>query len=176
MAELLEEEKMQLQNLYYKSLSLKEKTESKDTEQGGGCGGGSGGKSKSANQSKKKGRESSSLSSPGKKSCSSPSLRFSNLFRKKTTGFTFGKWKSKNIGNVSNVVGDCPLNGRRNSGGEKEVERKEMKSDDEDEDGGKEGGYELCKKRILMGGKCKPLNLSGKLRYDENGILLPEEI
>lgn len=37
-------------------------------------------------------------------------------------------------------------------------------------------GQELCKKRILMGGKCKPLNLSGTLQYDNNGILLPEAI
>lgn len=37
-------------------------------------------------------------------------------------------------------------------------------------------GLELCKKRILMGSKCKPLNASGVLRYDENGILVPEEL
>ncbi|KAJ6683091.1 F2P16.13 PROTEIN-RELATED [Salix koriyanagi] len=37
-----------------------------------------------------------------------------------------------------------------------------------------EGGEELCKKRILMGEKCKPLNFSGSLHYDEDGILLPE--
>ncbi|CAA3007035.1 Hypothetical predicted protein [Olea europaea subsp. europaea] len=35
---------------------------------------------------------------------------------------------------------------------------------------------ELCKKRILMGEKCRPLNLSGALHYDKDGILLPEEI
>ncbi|OWM72447.1 hypothetical protein CDL15_Pgr018332 [Punica granatum] len=34
--------------------------------------------------------------------------------------------------------------------------------------------FELCRKRILMGRKCKPLNSSGSLQYDENGILLPE--
>ncbi|KAK4378881.1 hypothetical protein RND71_000743 [Anisodus tanguticus] len=33
---------------------------------------------------------------------------------------------------------------------------------------------ELCKKRILMGGKCQPLSASGSLHYDQNGILLPE--
>lgn len=33
---------------------------------------------------------------------------------------------------------------------------------------------ELCKKRILMGRKCKPLNISGTLLYDKNGILIPE--
>ncbi|KAL7003127.1 hypothetical protein U1Q18_004284 [Sarracenia purpurea var. burkii] len=35
---------------------------------------------------------------------------------------------------------------------------------------------ELCKKRILMGEKCRPLNLSGKLNYDKNGVLLAEEV
>lgn len=41
---------------------------------------------------------------------------------------------------------------------------------------GKEGReeLELCKKRILMGRKCKPLNPSGSLLYDENGVLVPE--
>lgn len=33
---------------------------------------------------------------------------------------------------------------------------------------------ELCKKRILIGYKCRPLGRSGTLRYDKNGILLPE--
>ncbi|KAL9236295.1 hypothetical protein vseg_010983 [Gypsophila vaccaria] len=33
---------------------------------------------------------------------------------------------------------------------------------------------ELCKKKILMGEKCKPI--SGRLLYDENGVLVPEEI
>ncbi|OMO96693.1 hypothetical protein CCACVL1_04831 [Corchorus capsularis] len=35
------------------------------------------------------------------------------------------------------------------------------------------GKNELCKKRILMGGKCRPL---GAIQYDENGFLLPEII
>ncbi|KAK3198080.1 hypothetical protein Dsin_021495 [Dipteronia sinensis] len=33
---------------------------------------------------------------------------------------------------------------------------------------------ELCKKRILMGERCKPLNISGTLHYDQDGILLPD--
>ncbi|TXG65192.1 hypothetical protein EZV62_006467 [Acer yangbiense] len=33
---------------------------------------------------------------------------------------------------------------------------------------------ELCKKRILMGVRCKPLNISGTLHYDQDGILLPD--
>ena len=44
-------------------------------------------------------------------------------------------------------------------------------SEEEDEES---GGIELCKKKILMGGKYRPLNKSGTLQYDENGILLPE--
>lgn len=35
---------------------------------------------------------------------------------------------------------------------------------------------ELCKKRILLGEKCRPLNPSGVLHYDDNGILLPEDV
>lgn len=35
---------------------------------------------------------------------------------------------------------------------------------------------ELCKKRILMGSKCKPLTVSGALHYDKNGVLVPEGI
>ncbi|EOA22247.1 hypothetical protein CARUB_v10002836mg, partial [Capsella rubella] len=33
---------------------------------------------------------------------------------------------------------------------------------------------ELCKKRILMGERCKPINKSGVLQYGGDGILLPE--
>ncbi|CAA7024736.1 unnamed protein product [Microthlaspi erraticum] len=36
------------------------------------------------------------------------------------------------------------------------------------------GEEELCKKRILMGERCKPINRSGILQYDCDGILLPE--
>lgn len=36
------------------------------------------------------------------------------------------------------------------------------------------GGEELCKKRILMGERCKPINRSGVLKYDGDGILVPE--
>ncbi|KAF2307285.1 hypothetical protein P3X46_005530 [Hevea brasiliensis] len=37
-------------------------------------------------------------------------------------------------------------------------------------------GKELCKKRILMGEKCRPLSFSGILEYDRDGILLPDII
>lgn len=36
------------------------------------------------------------------------------------------------------------------------------------------GEEELCKKRILMGERCKPMNKSGVLQYDGDGILLAE--
>lgn len=48
--------------------------------------------------------------------------------------------------------------------GEKEEEEEERGEEEE----------ELCKKRILMGQKCRPLHQSGVLRYDGNGVLLPE--
>ncbi|XP_010529026.1 PREDICTED: uncharacterized protein LOC104806006 [Tarenaya hassleriana] len=41
-------------------------------------------------------------------------------------------------------------------------------SDDDDDD-------ELCKRRILMGGKCKPLQLSGLLNPSDNGFLFHEK-
>ncbi|KAK9691946.1 hypothetical protein RND81_09G230800 [Saponaria officinalis] len=34
--------------------------------------------------------------------------------------------------------------------------------------------YELCKKKILMGEKCRPF--SGHLRYDENGVFVPDDL
>ncbi|KAI3742251.1 hypothetical protein L1987_59931 [Smallanthus sonchifolius] len=40
---------------------------------------------------------------------------------------------------------------------------------------GKEEALELCKKRIIMGKKCRPLNVSGALHYDKNGVLVPED-
>ncbi|XVF05995.1 hypothetical protein REPUB_Repub06bG0009700 [Reevesia pubescens] len=42
--------------------------------------------------------------------------------------------------------------------------------------GGKSENLELCKKRILMGGRCRPLNHSGIIQYDKNGVLMPEII
>lgn len=49
---------------------------------------------------------------------------------------------------------------------------REYKHQDEEEQEKVE--LELCKKRILMGGKCRPLSASGSLHYDQDGILLPE--
>lgn len=34
---------------------------------------------------------------------------------------------------------------------------------------------ELCKRRILMGMKCKPVNASGKLHYGQDGVILHED-
>ncbi|XP_022033061.1 uncharacterized protein LOC110934182 [Helianthus annuus] len=39
-----------------------------------------------------------------------------------------------------------------------------------------DGSLELCKKRIIMGRKCRPLNVSGALHYDKNGVLVPEDL
>uniref|UniRef100_A0A803KNW4 Uncharacterized protein n=1 Tax=Chenopodium quinoa TaxID=63459 RepID=A0A803KNW4_CHEQI len=41
------------------------------------------------------------------------------------------------------------------------------------ERGKAEKRFELCKKKILMGEKCKPLH--GSLQYDKNGVLVPED-
>ncbi|KAG5549069.1 hypothetical protein RHGRI_014439 [Rhododendron griersonianum] len=54
----------------------------------------------------------------------------------------------------------------RAEGNENEGEKEEEEERGEEE--------ELCKKRILMGQKCRPLHQSGVLRYDGNGVLLPE--
>ena len=55
---------------------------------------------------------------------------------------------------------------------------KQFKRGLEEENDGKDkeekGELELCKKRILMGEKCRPLGFSGTLQYDKDGILLPE--
>lgn len=64
-----------------------------------------------------------------------------------------------------------PINRRITSG--KRVAEKVLKCDEEEEE---RSEMKLCKKRILMGEKCSPLNLSGALHYDTNGVLLPEEV
>uniref|UniRef100_A0A2N9ITY1 Uncharacterized protein n=1 Tax=Fagus sylvatica TaxID=28930 RepID=A0A2N9ITY1_FAGSY len=57
-------------------------------------------------------------------------------------------------------------------------ENKQLEQDSEQESDEKvrdeKGDLELCKKRILMGAKCRPLGFSGILRYGKDGILLPE--
>uniref|UniRef100_A0A3Q7ENT3 Uncharacterized protein n=1 Tax=Solanum lycopersicum TaxID=4081 RepID=A0A3Q7ENT3_SOLLC len=56
----------------------------------------------------------------------------------------------------------------------KRVVKQERVCKHEDEEEQEKVELELCKKRILMGGKCRPLSASGSLHYDQNGILLPE--
>jgi hypothetical protein len=63
------------------------------------------------------------------------------------------------------MAGSFAKTAMRQIGGTSEQVREERRE---------ECGEELCKKRILMGEKCKPLNFSGSLHYDEDGILLPE--
>lgn len=59
----------------------------------------------------------------------------------------------------------------------RKIESKRFEEQNAAEAGREEsGGQELCKKRILMGSKCKPLNSSGILQYDKDGILLPEAL
>ena len=55
---------------------------------------------------------------------------------------------------------------------------KQFKRGSEEENDGKDkeenGELVLCKKRIPMGERCRPLGFSGILQYDKDGILLPE--
>ena len=55
---------------------------------------------------------------------------------------------------------------------------KQFERGSEEENDGKDkeenGELVLCKKRIPMGEKCRPLGFSGTLRYDKGDILLPE--
>lgn len=74
--------------------------------------------------------------------------------------------KQESSGKLVRVVSSTVVQTRRN---------KLRKFNKKDLEKGKDGDVELCKKRILMGGKCKPLNISGTLHYDNNGILLPDE-
>ncbi|KAK9919926.1 hypothetical protein M0R45_028499 [Rubus argutus] len=52
----------------------------------------------------------------------------------------------------------------------------EYGEDSKQADSRKASEDELCKKRILMGGKCRPLSSSGTLHYDQNGILLTDDV
>ncbi|KAI3445381.1 hypothetical protein Pfo_002046 [Paulownia fortunei] len=110
------------------------------------------------------------------------SLSLSGIFRK-STGFNLRKWKTtKNGSNANGTKGSGlkPSYGRitRANLGLKRDERQEEKTmwheekANEAEETNRE--LELCKKRILMGEKCRPLNLSGVLHYDKEGIFLPD--
>ncbi|GLT94852.1 hypothetical protein SLE2022_125690 [Rubroshorea leprosula] len=61
---------------------------------------------------------------------------------------------------------------RGNWGNFKQINGGETEQEEEGEE--EEEEYELCKRRILMGGRCRPLNPSGFLQYDKDGILVPD--
>nr|GME14127.1 hypothetical protein CDL12_18591 [Ipomoea batatas] len=89
--------------------------------------------------------------------------RFSGMFRLKTKkkgGFRLRKWKKKIRMRKSSSVGAMKKRFAR-------IRSCRIRKEEE---------IELCKKRILMGEKCKPLNVSGSLHYDQNGVLLPEPL
>ncbi|CAB4285404.1 unnamed protein product [Prunus armeniaca] len=71
------------------------------------------------------------------------------------------RWKSRMARSLTKMV-NREIDGEDNS---KQEDSKAMEE---------RGAQELCKKRILMGSKCRPLSLSGTLQYDENGILITE--
>ncbi|CAH9073887.1 unnamed protein product [Cuscuta epithymum] len=101
-------------------------------------------------------------------------FRFSGLLGwKKRLRFSFRKWRiTGGIG--TSCMGMAGLAAqRRNRGYYTQIQsiRSPEEADEEEE---KEEGIELCKKRILMGDRCKPLSISGRLNYDQNGVLLPE--
>lgn len=107
------------------------------------------------------------------------SLSFSGFFSKKSsdrsnsdqTGATLLMGKQENGSKLA-----------RNPSGYRKIRRgrsmrkKVVKQSEEKENEEERGEDELCKKRILKGVKCRPLNLSGDLHYDRNGVLLPEEV
>ncbi|KAL7120060.1 hypothetical protein ACP275_02G099700 [Erythranthe tilingii] len=102
-------------------------------------------------------------------------------------GFNFKKWKTiintKNDINISTNTATKPSIHRWTAKVVRKrdvvglVEKKKMLMTWRREQGQETNKeLELCKKRILMGEKCRPLNRSGALHYDEHGILLPEDL
>ncbi|KAB2621578.1 hypothetical protein D8674_023760 [Pyrus ussuriensis x Pyrus communis] len=81
-------------------------------------------------------------------------------------------------GNLNRAPSKLMVTGGRKSSTGRSLGRMLSREFDEGDDSRQEEreGEELCKKRILMGGKCKPLSLSGTLQYAENGILVTEFI
>ncbi|KAK2638022.1 hypothetical protein Ddye_025817 [Dipteronia dyeriana] len=106
---------------------------------------------------------------------------FKNLFgNKKQVGFGFGFLRGKKGGSENGIGGRQESSGklkrvssrvaiqRLKIGGSMREKSSIQKIEEERVD------EELCKKRILMGERCKPLNISGTLHYDQDGILLPD--
>nr|GMD03576.1 uncharacterized protein LOC107772263 [Ipomoea batatas] len=94
--------------------------------------------------------------------------RFSALFGlgKKDSEFGFNTWKISPV----NKVGTSEDSFAAAAGDHREIQTPEFNRKTEEED----EGLELCKKRILMGERCRALSTSGSLHYDGNGVLLPE--
>ncbi|KAL7097041.1 hypothetical protein ACP275_10G117900 [Erythranthe tilingii] len=104
-------------------------------------------------------------------------------------GFNFKKWKTiintKNDIDISNNTATKPsihrltakIVRKRDVVGPVEKKKKRLMMTWRREQGQETNKeLELCKKRILMGEKCRPLNRSGALHYDEHGILLPDDL
>ncbi|KDP23428.1 hypothetical protein JCGZ_23261 [Jatropha curcas] len=128
----------------------------------------------------------------------SPSL--SRLFRKSTSCNNFIKSKNHNIsptnvgkiaeavvgGQASRVAFNRSTSDTMNlqqapsriSTTHRKLKMAQSSSNQETSEREDRGGeqQELCKKRILMGEKCRPLSYSGTLQYDKDGTLLPDAI
>ncbi|KAK4427626.1 hypothetical protein Salat_1531600 [Sesamum alatum] len=126
-----------------------------------------------------KGKRKGSRRNEATRRCPTVSLSLSVIFRKRC-GFGFRKWRAIKIVNAD-------ANGNEGSGVERcsygRITRAKLVLKRDDRCGEKTrvaeedaGELELCKKRILMGEKCRPLNISGTLHYDKNGVLLPEDV
>ncbi|XP_075505570.1 uncharacterized protein LOC142542685 [Primulina tabacum] len=107
------------------------------------------------------------------------SSSFTRIFRK-SNGFHLKKWKKVKADNdmlygtkQAGIKASYARIRNLEIGGKRTMIQGEKPKDEEEED---ERQMELCKKRILMGEKCRPLNVSGALHYDEAGILLPEDV
>ncbi|GMJ13690.1 hypothetical protein HRI_005038100 [Hibiscus trionum] len=70
---------------------------------------------------------------------------------------TYLKYLRKRVGNVGSDGGEADRQWQKAKRGVREM----MKG-------------EVWRKMILMRGKCRPLNGSGVIQYDEDGVLIPE--
>ncbi|CAI9089669.1 OLC1v1024287C1 [Oldenlandia corymbosa var. corymbosa] len=106
-----------------------------------------------------------------------PLFAFTDLICKKIlrkTGTYFKKWKrarrkDANCTNAELTKNQAAESGVRNLRKDSSCRRNDEVTDHQEADS------ELCKKKILMGEKCRPLTKSGTLHYDETGVILAEE-
>uniref|UniRef100_A0A7N0TGA8 Uncharacterized protein n=1 Tax=Kalanchoe fedtschenkoi TaxID=63787 RepID=A0A7N0TGA8_KALFE len=99
----------------------------------------------------------------------SPALRYPNIAisevaapeKKSTSKFLSVLWKQVAAARKARLLRRISAKGRAD---DDEAKKKECG-----------GEMELCKRKILMGVKCRPINKSGKLHYGEDGIILPED-